>query len=317
MSELVTPIPEQSGATEDAGGRRYTRAFHVVAASAMDALAVLGDEENIKRGSLYRDQQGDLDTTGYARCQSLRVAAVVDAPVNATGLYAVTAEYAWPNAVQFTANSVTKNAPRLWIERQQTTEPADIDRNGKPIANRVYQPVDPPLTKRSVTRVLCVEWLEEAVSWTSVFQQYAGYEEHVNSATYFGEPPGSFYCEPFEIEEQNTFGPAGNLQYRVVARFAYRPRRTYSFSPPDYITSASYTFDGWDDVFVHRGTRLLDDDNKLVELLSEDEDGNRVRISDPVNLSANGKLVLPDRAAPVLIGVKHYHEANFNEVIVL
>lgn len=275
-------------------GVEATAVYTVDAEDEPDAEAEVYAHDGTALGAVFTTHQGTIPDI-FCVCQDLIVRARTPAPVGGTGLFEVTATFARSSPTDPPAVDVNGPA-KWWVERSLVTQPADHDAEGRPIVNSADEPIDPPLTRQSMSKTLVAVWHRSNDSWFAMYNSLAPFEGRLNSAVFAGAPRGCLFCESLQIEEVS-----GGL-FRITGRFAYRPPRELF----------GHTYEGWSDTVLNLGRRtkgqVVGGKREYPPILM-----NGVPVADPVPLDANGQR-LPDGEDPVVLEFRHHLYADFNDL---
>lgn len=312
MPETLVIERRPSAPSELSGaGPRYQRAFTVIASSQSDSYEVLKGATGIVEGVEYTDHQGKTPDV-FVKCLRVQSQALTQVPIDGTGLFDVIADYGYEDTQDFQRAIPTDGTRRWWLERNLTTEAVDKDRNNKPITNSADEPIDPPLQRFRVEKVLVIQWYKLFASMQAAQAYCSTYDDKINALPFYTAPQHCLYCmgiDPGENPVRRAFGSMGT--YKLTARFAYKPPKTLYGPNHD-----NEIYGGWVANPFNWGRRVKNPSGVFRKIrLGENGltlTGSDPQVTDPVALATNGMSYLLDPTQGNYRAIHLYNEIDFN-----
>lgn len=298
---LVAPAPPPS-IGKDSSGPRYARAWTVIASSGIDSLDVLSNELGINQGVAYEDEQG-VSPDPYCTLRSFSVDAIVPAPLAGTGLYSVTAQYAYPQSRGVDPPTVSGDT-RWHMEREIVTEPIDIDADGNPIDNGVGELLDPPVTRERTYRTLVAEKIVYYFTLAAAEAFFSGFDDTVNASMFQGAPAGSLLCNVNVSRASDVPVLPGSLTIPIMVSARFRERKNYMLH--------GVAVKGWQEARLKKGRRVKGSVVGGIQQYTPIKDSEGRAIEEPVLLNAAGTAPLPTTGTPAVLRFNRYPEADHN-----
>ena len=280
----------------------------VVAADEAEALSLLKAETPpVARGVAWRDAQGAI-FDGALLLQDFALAPRVSPTSGGAGLWHVVATYSTTWSA-FTLNAIEGRTQYRW-ERGSESNPADIDKDGKPAINTLGDPLEPPLQITTRTRILVAEFLRAGVSQFEVEGAFLQYENTTNAGTFKGYGPECALCQSLDVEDAGLYAADGaNRLFRVRGRFELRrPFAAYGVQVPGHVEARlNRSYQIWN-------TTLAGGERQYEH--ARDAAGNRVTA--PVLIDADGVRIyvtngIPDRT-PHVLQFRRYATSGFHAI---
>lgn len=315
MEEILEQRPPR-GARDDANGLSAVRRFSVLSRNLVVAILRLRDAKGIYRGAPYETPYGEIPDP-FCLCQSVESVGKPDAVNGGWGQYILDAEY---SRNQTTPRAQPGGGVR-WSRRPGiTSQPVDVDAEGKAILSSSLEPPDPPLTAFAKQVVYHGEFYVRGDDELKVVEPFEKYENKLNDKPFLGKPRGSLRTGVFLTEPSDTgwVKMSIDLEYRE----------------PKKLNGIDY--EGWVDVFPDRGRREVIDDAAVdpSDRFAWIRDGRGQSVGDPLPLDGAGRVKVPaistntgigllDAAAgflagmqdsTVLISAKNYLYADMNKI---
>lgn len=314
---IVTERIADSPSSQSGYGPRYQRAFTVLASSESDAREVLKGQIGIDEGTPYQDHQGKIPDQ-YCICVDRNARPITPVPVDGTGLFDVVCNFAYEDDQGYRRRIPANGQTRRYLRRSITSISVDRDIHGNPITNAADEPIDPPLQKLVVDKVLVIEWWKMFATWAHAEAYCSTYDGKVNSETYYSAPPWCLLCLGIDPEESPIMNSSfGMKPYKLTGQFQFQPTKV--LKGPDGNT---HTYGGWRANPLNWGRKTKNFVNNKTFHIFQDKDGNytrdqlaagAIRLADPVLLTADGNS-WTDRANANYRDIENYDAVDFNSL---
>lgn len=210
---IISEIPIENPMQVGIDGTTAKRAFTVIATAPHIALTRLYQIENIRRGTVYRDLQGNMPNPNL-RCRSLAPSPWVPHSVGVDGMFRVDVEYAEGHNSKAVRRDPIPGGPPVYLwDIGLITVQTWQDKDDHPIINSKMQPYRDGVPTLVPVVTLEVRWYTDA-DLIATFVQFAG---ATNLDSWHGILLGQARCmgiKPQYIEEAQ--------KYLNVARFEAR-----------------------------------------------------------------------------------------------
>ena len=210
---IVSEIPIENRMEFGIDGTRATRAFTVIAPAPHIALTRLYQVENIRRGTVYRDLQGNAPNANL-RCRSLTPSPWVPHSVAVDGMFRVDCQYEEGHNTRAVRRDPIPGGPPSYLWDIGTIVVQTwLDKDDNPIINSKKQPYRDGVPTSVPVVTLEVRWFTDA-DLIATFVQYAG---ATNSDPWHGILAGQARCvgiKPQYIEEAQKYLNVGRFEAR-------------------------------------------------------------------------------------------------------
>lgn len=205
----------------DSGGLKTTVGFSILAASPLNALAVLEDETGVTKGSVYQSLYGETPDPPLICQEVLHVGGTRPAPIGGTGLYRFDAVFSQIDlkgtGVQTEPEPVA-GGPKVYLwDASLYSGRATVNRDGTPITNTAGQSVSVPVEIAQAS--LVVLWYTSSFNASDVIRM-AGSQ---NAVSWQGFEPGQAQCKRYRPREVQS-GLVYNRAEFDARKIGWNPR---------------------------------------------------------------------------------------------
>lgn len=306
--QLIVEQKPDAETEQTANGMTAGRRWSVIAASGVDALAIVKGALGIQIFSVYQNVQGQVPNPNLL-LRRLRARGKPEAVIGGLGQYIIDGEY----STDLEDKRAVPGGPWVWSVRGTLGSLlVDHDFKGNPIVTSSEEPVDPPLTRLSPEEVLHGERYFQGPDEISVYIPLRPYVATVNAAPFFGASRGCVLCHVPQPRASDSGWVFVSIDFQYK-----KPKHLFG-----------QTYEGWQDTIPDRGRRKIKDNTsndpgqryEAIPMRGVNG-GGLVPVDEPAFLDGHGQP-LPNVTnigqdggpAPFIKVVTHYDYMDFNNI---
>jgi hypothetical protein len=318
-NEVIEGPPDPIEETEQ--GITTARNFDIIATSQIQARALLKAQKGVEIGAIivWQDYKGQ-SWNDEVICRRITIEGRPHAPLpGGTGRYLVKAEYS--SARQ--GEAFIEGPPVYLLGGSLENAAADVDAEGRPVANSADEPFETPLARLKANEVLTVIWWDQYDTLGALLEVIRPYRGAINSAPWQGAEPRTVLCHGIDYTDHAFMGiaPGAKHWWKLEGKFEYRRPLPLADFPGVKLkvrsganwVDATDPVDPWVEIRPDRGRRIK---GEVVDGVQRYEDvlSNNKPVDEPVYLDGAGQLLETSADQVALVFKQVKRELNFSDL---